>query len=273
MRILTWNLWWRFGPWERRQTAIATEFAAVNADLSLLQEVWFDVEDGDQAESLAAPRGLDIARSTRTNGDPYRFGNAILSKWPILEAETLILPGPDDGPSHRSAVLAIVDGPIGRQLVATTHLTWQYDQSATRQRQLEFLIPELHQRAEELNSGLPVILGGDFNAVPESDEIRRLTGLAVGYGPASVFTDAWSATNDDPGYTWDRTNPHSADAQWPRRRLDYIFSSWPRPKPTGNPLRSWLAGLEPHAGVVPSDHSAVVVEFDDRRPEELDSSL
>ena len=23
MRVLSWNLWWRYGPWERRREAIA----------------------------------------------------------------------------------------------------------------------------------------------------------------------------------------------------------------------------------------------------------
>jgi hypothetical protein len=27
MRILSWNLWWRYGPWERRREAIAATLA------------------------------------------------------------------------------------------------------------------------------------------------------------------------------------------------------------------------------------------------------
>jgi endonuclease/exonuclease/phosphatase family metal-dependent hydrolase len=269
MRVLSWNLWWRFGPWQRRQPAIATEFDLIDADLSCLQEVWCDADDGDQAEHLAARRGLHVARSTGSDGRPFGFGNAILSRWPILESDTLVLPGIDGKPSHRSAVVAVVAGPQGAQLVASTHLAWQYEQSQLRQHQLAFLVPVLDRQHRQIGNDLPMILAGDFNAVPESDEIRRLTGLAPGYGPPLVFTDAWAATNAEPGFTWDRSNPHSRDAQWPRRRLDYVFVSWPRPKPTGNPLSARLAGRDPHAGVVPSDHSAVVVELDDRRPEDL----
>jgi endonuclease/exonuclease/phosphatase family metal-dependent hydrolase len=40
MRILSWNLWWRYGPWERRREAIAATLAQVGPDLCGLQEVW-----------------------------------------------------------------------------------------------------------------------------------------------------------------------------------------------------------------------------------------
>ena len=40
-----------------------------------------------------------------------------------------------------------------------------------------------------------------------------------------------------------------------------MFVSWPRPKPVGNPVAAWLAGVEPVDGIVPSDHAAVVVDL------------
>ena len=33
MRVLIWNLWWRYGPWERRRDAIAATMAEVKPDL------------------------------------------------------------------------------------------------------------------------------------------------------------------------------------------------------------------------------------------------
>ncbi len=115
----------------------------------------------------------------------------------------------------------------------------------------------------------PPVLARDFNAVPESDEIRRLTGLSAPVRQGLIFTDCWDAVGDGAGHTWTRDNPHSAEALWPRRRLDYVFVAWPRPKPLANPLSARLAGLEPmpcaDGPIVPSDHSAVVVELDDRQ--------
>lgn len=268
MRVLTWNLWWRFGPWEERQPAIAAEIEQVGADVVFLQEVWAS-GDEDQAYQLGERFGYNVARSHRDDGRRHDFGNAILSRWPILQHETLILPGPDGKPGHRSAVAAQVESPDGPIWLICTHLDWRYDGSITRQTQLQHIIEWVRPKIGEPGSmPYPAVLAGDFNAVAESDEIRRLTGLAPPYVPGLVFTDAWAAVGDGPGHTWTRENAHSPDAQWPRRRLDYVFTSWPRPKPTGNPLRAWLAGLDAHDGVVPSDHSAVVVELDDRRAEE-----
>src|SRR5229473_5288352 len=49
MRILSWNLWWRYGPWQQRREAIAATLAEVRPDLCGLQEVW-----GAPGENLAA---------------------------------------------------------------------------------------------------------------------------------------------------------------------------------------------------------------------------
>ncbi len=269
---MTWNLWWRFGPWRERQAAIRAEIAAQSPDLLLAQEVWCHSEDGDQAAQLAEPAGYHVARSTRPDGQPYAFGNAILSRWPLGSIETIALPGTDGLPSHRTAVLAEVDHPGGSLLAVVTHLEWRYDHSALRVRQLEALMAELRLRRLGTDSERAIVLGGDLNAVPDADEVRRLTGLSAAYGEAGsrgpVFTDAWTAVRDDPGYTWTRDNPHTRDALWPRRRLDYVMVSWPRPKPIDNPLAAHLGGQEPVEGVVPSDHYAVVVDLDDRPPEE-----
>lgn len=280
---MTWNLWWRFGPWRERQPAIAAELARADPDLALLQEVWCHPEDGDQADLLAAPRGYHVARSTKglpggVAEEPYRFGNAILSRWPVRSGETVVLPGVDEERSHRTAVVAEIDHPDGAFLAVSAHLEWRYDQSATRQRQLDALLEHLRTRRDALGSARPIIFGGDLNAVPHSDEVRRLTGLAPPYGGANhahqgsgpVFTDCWAAVCDDPGYTWTRDNPYAQDALWPRRRIDYVLVSWPRPKPTDNPLTASLAGQLVFEGVVASDHYAVVVELDDRPPQETD---
>src|SRR5215831_8216180 len=53
MRVLSWNLWWRYGPWEYRREAIAATLTEVGPDLCGLQEVW-----GGPGGNLAA----DLAR-------------------------------------------------------------------------------------------------------------------------------------------------------------------------------------------------------------------
>jgi endonuclease/exonuclease/phosphatase family metal-dependent hydrolase len=278
MRVLTWNLWWQFGDWEARQPVIAAELAAVDPDIALFQEV-FATDERDQADELGSVTGLHVARTEAMSGDragkPQRFGNAILSRWPIHVLEQIALPGPDENPSHRSALATMIDAPAGPLVAVVTHLAWHYDQSALRERQLDEIagLVARHQLEPEQPPNPatsrppeppPVLLAGDMNAVPESDEIRRLTGLSRPYRPGLVFTDAWAAVGDGPGFTWTRDNPNSAEALWPRRRLDYVFVSWPRPKPYANPRSARLVGVSPRTGVVGSDHYGVLAELDDR---------
>lgn len=277
MRLATWNLWWKFGPWEERQRPIATEIELVDADVICLQEVWAEA-DNDQAHVLGQSVGRFVARTTNAEGIAHPFGNAVLSRWPISSHHTLVLPDADGGPSHRSALFCEIEVPGAESpwWIVSTHLEWRYSASEQRQRQLETIVVEC-ERLRSLAADTIVAIGGDFNAVAESDEIRRLTGLSKPYGRSTIFTDAWAAVTDDPGHTWSRTNPHSANAQWPRRRLDAVFVSWPRPKPTGNPTSARLFGLVPHptgegdAEIVPSDHYGVVVELDQRTAADLES--
>lgn len=261
---MTWNLWWRFGPWEERQPAIAAEFDRIDPDVALLQEVW-SADGEDQAAILAERSGRYYARTTTPDGDPQKFGNAILSRWPIQSSQMIRLPDEHGEPSHRSALAATILTPAGPQLFTVTHLAWQYDASLLRLAQLEKVVALVEELRTEGEEDPPAIIGGDFNAMPDSDEIRRMTGLSAPFVPGQVFTDCWAAVGEGPGYTWTRDNPHSVDALWPRRRLDYVFVAWPRPKPLCNPLSAELAGVSAAAGIVPSDHYAVVVELDDRQ--------
>ena len=57
-RVLTWNLWWHFGPWEARQPAILETLRRVDADVVCLQEVWEHVDGANQAADLAGAARL-----------------------------------------------------------------------------------------------------------------------------------------------------------------------------------------------------------------------
>lgn len=267
VRIATWNLWWKFGPWQERAEPIAVELERVAADVIGLQEVWSDAS-ADQARLLAERLDMHLARTTKPSGEPDGFGNALLSRWPITSSETIRLPGREGERAVRSLLIAEIAHPDGTQIVGVTHLAWQYDRSSLREEQLAVVVGHLADR--HCPDSRPVVLIGDLNAEPESDEVRRLTGRARTYVDGLVFTDAWAAVGDGVGHTWTRANPHSANAQWPRRRLDHVMIAWPRPKPLGNPLRAELFGVEPIDGVVPSDHYGVVVETDERTTVERD---
>lgn len=260
LRVLTWNLWWRFGPWEQRQPAIARVLADEAPDVVLLQEVWAD-EAHDQAVQLADPLGFHVARTESLPSSGPTLGNALLSRWPITAKWEVALPRGDGSPGHRRALGAELDTPWGRWPVISTHLEYRFDESDVRELQTREILRLVAEVRGDPERDLPVIVGGDFNAVPDSDEIRLLTGRRAAPVRNLVLSDCWEHVGDGPGYTWRSDNPYQEGSAWPDRRLDYVFVSWPRPKPVGNPVRAWLAGLHPVEGVVPSDHAAVVVEL------------
>lgn len=263
---MTWNLWWRFGPWDQRQPAIIRVLAATNPDVVCLQEVWSrHGDDGsvldDALGELADTLGMYAVRNEPVVHRDESFGNALLSRWPIERIADEALPGQDGASGHRRIVAGRVDSPWGPWTVACTHLDHRFDASAVRQRQVERVLELVADWRGDPATDLPVVVGGDFNAVPDSDEMRTVTGRRAGV-PGIVMSDVWEQAGEGPGLTWQRENPYSGASAWPGRRLDYLLVSWPRPKPVGNPIRAWLVGDGPDAdGVWPSDHAAVVTEL------------
>jgi endonuclease/exonuclease/phosphatase family metal-dependent hydrolase len=262
-RVVTWNLWWRFGadP-DRRKAPIQALLAEVDADIVCLQEVYGDDTGADDAVDLGAALGLDVVRTRAVFHDGSSFGNALLSRWPILDQGERALPALDETPGHRRALWAVVGAPFGSLPVICTHLAYRYDESALRQRQAQALMELAGRlRAPDAESSPPVIVAGDLNAVPDSDELRLLTGRSPGPLRGLVFSDTWPQVRDDPGHTWVRHNPYLSDATWPQRRLDYVLVSWPRPRPLGNPVQAFLVGDGPVDGIWPSDHLGVAVDL------------
>ena len=318
VRVMTWNLWWRFGPWEERLAAIVATIAEQDPDVVCLQELW--ASDGsvspveDQAQLLAEALGMYWARTESPFWNGYCFANAVLSRWPITDPITLVLPDHEGKPSHRRALLCTVtppsatpptptlptvpiaatvptvptvgispdstvrpgavgstagpsgpsgeSEPIGPFKVVSTHFEFRFDRSVTRQAQARSLAELVVQHQLDPAASFPVIVGADTNAQPNSDEMRSLLGLAEPFVRGHIFHDCWALAGDDtPGYTWSDRNPYLANASWPRRRIDYLLVSWPRPKGIGTPTNCWLAGTSPVNGIMPSDHFAVVTDL------------
>jgi endonuclease/exonuclease/phosphatase family metal-dependent hydrolase len=262
MRVMTWNLWWRFGPWEARQPAILETLRRVDADIVCLQEV-FETRDGySQPRELASELGYHYVAAAGIGLDlaEESLGNAILSRWPIADARARGLPAPEGLDELRAVMRADVEGPRGTVEVFCTHLNWRLDQSHVRQRQVaslcEFVADTVDRRT------YPPVLCGDFNAEPDADEMRALTGLAGAPVEKLVFLDAWRVGGDaGPGWTWSRLNPFSAGYPEPDRRIDYVLVGYPDEEARGEVLTARLEGVEPAVGVQPSDHYGVSAEM------------
>lgn len=259
MRVMTWNLWWHFGPWQERFPTILDVIRAADPDVLCLQEVWSS-RARDDAERIAIELGLHAVRTDPVFHDDQSFGNAVLSRWPLERIADEPLPQADGSLGHRRVVAADVDTPFGRWPIASTHLDHRFDRSADRCAQMRRVMELANDWRGDPKSDLPVIVGADVNAVPDADEVRVATGRSAGVD-GIVFTDVWEQVGDGDGHTWLRDNPYATDSTWPDRRLDYLLVSWPRPKPVGNPIRAWLTGHGSESDLWPSDHLALVADF------------
>ncbi len=258
VRVLTWNIWWRFGPWERRQPAIAATLKAIDADIVALQEVWSD-ETTNFAAELAAELGYYHAFASGMEMKGFGFGNAVLSRWPIEASETIPLPGQRETGEGRIALYANVNGPHGVLPVFTTHLNWRFEHSPIRQLQ----VADLTRFVDRMGPWtFPPIVCGDFNAEPNSEEMRVLTGLTTTPVKGLVFHDAWRVAGDGgPGMTWDNANPYVYVTLEPDRRIDYILVGLPQARGAGHIVDCQIAGHRPIDGVWPSDHHAVLAKL------------
>ncbi len=176
-------------------------------DLAFLNEVdinWPRSQFSDQARLIAQEAGFEhyafgpSLALPSVNLSPSRYGNAILSRHPIERAERLALPRPA-GAEQRSALLVEIrlwDRPL---TVIVTHLGLDADERLEQAKELVRIVQDVQT---------PVILAGDFNALPDSPEIQLI---------ASVLTPTEELSSDPAGLTFPNPNPNS--------RIDYIFTS------------------------------------------------
>jgi len=163
----------------------------------------------------------------------------------------------------RAALTVQIDAPIGRLSLTTTHLNWKLHQSDTRVRQVGTLAE--HVLRLRPRGGFPPIVVGDFNAEPDSDEIRFMRGLHAMGDRGVYFNDAWLVAGDpaaDPqGATWSNRNPYARTAFEPNRRIDYIFTGYPREDGVGLVEHCRVVCNDEHQGVWPSDHFGLYAEL------------
>ncbi|MEU3458820.1 endonuclease/exonuclease/phosphatase family protein [Streptomyces sp. NPDC006733] len=266
---MTWNLWWRFGPWRARRDAIAHVLREERPDVLGLQEVWGS--DGENlAGWLAAELGMQWAWSRspvqdrwhrRNGGDTsVDVGVAVLSRYPILRTAERRLPAagfPDDG---KTVLHALIDAPGGPLPFFTTHLNSGPAESAVRCAQVRELAAFVVERT---GPGFPPVVCGDFNAEPDFDEMRLIGGYRTApAAPGLVLLDAWRfADPAAPQGTWDIAHPDTDGFGDGPSRIDYLLVGLPGPGDRGRIRGARRAADRPVGGVWPSDHAAVVAEL------------
>ncbi len=258
LRVATWNVWGRYGDWERRQTAIEDALVTASPDLVCLVESW-SAPEGSQPERIAGSIGYDhYFFEGDWEQDGWVGGAGVVSRWPITTRERRLLRD-ERGGGLGEAVYAFIEGDRGPIQLFVAMLDYPLDGSAVRQgqvRQLAAFIKEVTSRRH------PTVLCGDFNAGPDSDEIGMLTGKSATAAEGLVFYDAWEISGDGtPGYTWSNDNPLAAVAMYPNRRFDYVLSAWPRQGAVGHPTQCRLLGVVSDDHPQLSDHYGVFADL------------
>jgi endonuclease/exonuclease/phosphatase family metal-dependent hydrolase len=260
VRIVTWNVWGRYGRWAERQAGIEESLAAAAPDVVCLVESW-SAEDADQPGQLA--RRLGFEHSVFSGGwqqEGWVSGLGLASRWPVTAHEHRALPGEAaDGDGGGSALFALIDGDRGPLQLFVVVLDYRLDASAARQAQVRQLAEFVAERTRRRH---PTVICGDFNAGPDSDELRMLTGRAATAAPGLVCYDAWEIAGDGtPGHTWSNGNPLAAVALYPDRRMDYVLSAWPRRGGAGHPVRCERLGVLAAGQPQLSDHYGVLADL------------
>lgn len=246
LTVVTLNLWHDQQDWPRRRALIVEEMRALRPDVICLQEVLQHAALRNQAQDLAEQLGC---RYTFSSVDPdtavKRYGNAILSRHPMLETSWIKLEPLDD---YRTAAHMRIDF-HGRPVdVFVTHLHHTAGGGAIRARQIADLLAWVDQRRGRGS----LVLAGDFNAAPMVPEMkpvldRYVDALAVVQPGADTIT----TLNPAKGHA-----PH---------RIDYIFI--PRSgRPALSPVSAAVVFDQPAAdGTWPSDHFGLVARLLIRR--------
>jgi endonuclease/exonuclease/phosphatase family metal-dependent hydrolase len=180
---------------------IAAVIRASGADLVALQEVdrgTARTDRVDQPARLGALTGLTPVFEKNINFQGGAYGNAILSRFPVLRHANH--PLPQMRANEQRGLLELVVDVDGREVVfAATHWDYRGD-DAERMASIEVLRERVAARG-----GRPFIVAGDFNALPESRVMRTTTAL---------LNDPCAEAGAD-GYTF--------PADKPLRRIDYVL--------------------------------------------------
>jgi len=231
VRVMTYNLHQGFDTkGYLGMEAFAKVIEESNADIIALQEVsrgWFINGSVDMLTWLS--QRLNMPYIYGPVGDPL-FGNAILSKYPILEYKNELLPK-GNVPLQRGFIWVNIDLGNNEELfVIATHLHHVEEDNHIRKPQIEAIVDYWK------NHDKTVILG-DMNAKPHYPE----TQIYYNSGLLDTFIEAGTGN----GFTYSSDNPD--------KRIDYIWIS---------PDLAASDFVIPES--IASDHLGVVITIDKR---------
>ncbi len=252
MRIATWNIWHSEWELEKRTSGICDTLKRENCDVVLIQENTY-LGSSTTAEIIAEATGLYA-----TLGSGRDFGVAILTREePSCVYSTDVVRHDYKHPGRYMSLTVSINNV--KYYIGSAHLAWGDEAEPYRLKEITEINKHARQHAQEVT-----IIGGDFNAVPDSSTLRHVNGLE---GP-TLWVDAWSTAGTGMGFTSVGNNRCGAvtaagrgnynPIMLPNRRIDYLFiKDWVYGK-TGCPTEAHIIGLPPEEN---SDHYGVSVEL------------
>ena len=226
LRILSYNIHHAEGVDGKLDVPrIAQVILSVDPDLVALQEV-----DKNTIRTGKVNQDIELSRLTKMNSvfgsnitfQGGQYGNAILSKFPIIKNKNFLLPNVDSGEQRGLLQSQIQISNKENVLFFSTHL--DHRRSDTERLASAKAINQIIS----LDNKSPAILAGDFNDVPESPTLKEL------------------------GKLWLRTNKKilkTIPASKPSRQIDYIFV---QPKERWKIIESQILDED-----IASDHRAI----------------
>ena len=173
VRVITWNIAAGHGDLGK----VAETLRDLKPDIIAVQEVdvrWSERSAFvDQADSLGKFLKMNVRFGPIYDFAPRQFGVAILSRYPIVSSinhEITRLSTQQQNPVPAKApgfLEAVIDVAGTRVRVFSTHLDYRSDPSV-RERQVKEMLEVIQ------GSSVPIILAGDMNAPPPSNELAPL---------------------------------------------------------------------------------------------------
>ncbi|HEX3799414.1 MAG TPA: endonuclease/exonuclease/phosphatase family protein [Verrucomicrobiae bacterium] len=232
LRVMTYNI--QHGAGADNKIDFARTAAAINAehpDIVALEEVDKGVQRTDRRDltaELAALTGLTGYFSNNFNFQGGEYGNAILTRFPILQQTNThyVMIRPKE---QRGIIQLILDVHGHKVLFMTTHIDYR------RENEERLLNVGEIKRIIQQYPGLPMILCGDFNDFPQTPVYNAMR---------ESFDDTWALVGQGNGWTFPSPKPN--------RRIDYI---WLSPDKSIEPLKAWVPDTQA------SDHRPLVADL------------
>lgn len=230
IRVVTFNLWQRYGDWSARREILAEMLRTVRPDIVGFAES-IKTEGYDQAVDLL---GTDFSVLHSKKRTPEGMGISIASRWPlhaVQEVDLEVSPRTAGFPCATLIAEVVAPQPVGPLLFVNHFPNWQLNLEYERELQSVAAAQSMEAQAAEANR--QVVMVGDLDADPGAASIRFWCGRQSLGNMSVCYRDAWESTHDhDPGPTFTPDNPLVRDQvvkgtkpfrDWPFRRIDYIF--------------------------------------------------